>query len=153
MPGNPCRQHAVEHIDIAQNTFQNRVDRADAHQIARLLPRQILDAVIDHLIHRFLGFTDGRTADRIPREIHLRQRFSAHLAQILILSTLDDAEQRLFLRTLMCIFSPLGPTQRSLHAVFHVIIGAGIRSALIKAHDDIRADLVLNLNGFFRTQK
>lgn len=82
----------------------------------------------------------------IEYENHLRQRFSAHLAQILILSALDDAEQRLFLRTLMRVFAALGPAQRPFHAVFHVIIGAGIRGAFIKAHDDIRADLVLDLD-------
>ena len=58
MPSCASGHHAIEHIDAAPHRLKEIIGRSDAHQIARLVGRQMRDHGIEHVKHRRLRFAD-----------------------------------------------------------------------------------------------
>src|SRR5690606_17026842 len=75
------------------------------------------------------------------------------LPQIFVHASLDDAEQSLVVFPTMCLETTLRPAGRPLGRSLDIFTLSGIRGTLIKSHDDVRAQGVLNLNRPPRTHK
>ena len=75
------RHHAVEHVDAALHRAHDVGRPADAHQIARLVGRELWQGCVEGGEHQLLAFADGEAADRVAVEADRRQRLGAFLAQ------------------------------------------------------------------------
>jgi len=62
MASGPRRHHAIEHIDAARHGMQNVVGRADAHQIAGTIGRQVRTGHVQDLEHDGLRLAHPQTA-------------------------------------------------------------------------------------------
>src|SRR5947207_2375919 len=62
------RQHAVEHVDAADDRLDDIVRLADTHQVARLVCGQHAYREIEAAEHRLLPLADRKSADRITVE-------------------------------------------------------------------------------------
>ena len=152
VPSHACREYAVEHINAARHALHKAIRRSYPHQIARLVLRQMLGRMFEHLIHQFLRLADGKTAHRVAGEIHLDKRFHALGAKLLIHAALHDAEQPL---VVPChrFLAPLRPAQRPSEGLLRIIEIGGIRHTLVEGHHDIGAQRRLHLDGNLRRKE
>ena len=94
MAAGARRQHAVEHVDAARDRFEDVVGRADAHQVARAVGRQLRHHRLEHVEHHRLRLADREPADGVAVEADAGERAGARGAQAAVVAALHDAEQR-----------------------------------------------------------
>ena len=105
--------------------------------------------MFDDLVHPFRLFSHGEPAEGIPVETDLPQRRRAPFPQVGIHPPLDDAEERLSLPA-MGILAPSRPAGRHLHGSGHIPVFRRIRGTVIKTHDDVGAQGLLDGDGTLR---
>ena len=101
-----------------------------------------------HGIHLGFGFADRETADGIAREIQPHQEFGRLLAQVGEDAALHDAEQRL-VGACFGAQAAFCPGMGALHGSL-AVIPVVRRSAFVKSHDDIGAQVFLDVRSTFR---
>ncbi len=91
MPAVAGRHHAVEHVDAARHRLHQVVGRADAHEVARLVRRQVRLHRLDHGEHHRLGLAHREAADGVALEVEGDEGLLARHAVGLDLITDADA--------------------------------------------------------------
>ena len=145
------RQHAIEHVHARRHRIQQILRRADPHQIARLIRRQLRGNRLQQRQHLGLRLADREPAERIARKTDLLQRVQRFEAQILIHAALNDAEQ--CARAGISFPAARRPAHRAVHRLSGLGLLARVRRAFIKGHDDIRAEIGLHPHRGLRIQK
>ena len=95
-----------------------------------------------------LGFADGKSADRDPGRIHFRNERRRPFAQVCENASLDDPEERL-IRAFFRFQAAFQPAVRPVHRG-DVIVVVERRGAFVKRHDNIRTEILLDRDRFFR---
>src|SRR5689334_8855596 len=148
----PGRQHAVEHVDARRHRHYQVVRRADSHEIARTVRRQLRRGVLKYPRHLALGLAHRQPADRVAVETDLSQAGERFVAQRLVHAALYNSEQRVaiaFMRTLRA----LGPAQRELHRITRLFEISRIWRALVEHHDDVGIKHPLDAHGLLGREK
>ena len=141
------RHHAVEHIDPSAHPFNQIFRLADPHQVAWFILRQQLQHKIQNSFTILLRFTYSKTADGIPVEADLKQRFHRFTAQLLVYTALDNTKQSiLIIQSDKFILGTFGPAHRKSHRAGGIFQCCRIWSAFIKTHYNIRTDGFLYLH-------
>ena len=70
------RHDAVEHIDPAAHPFDQIFRLTDAHQISRLVGRDLRADVLQNTMHIFFRLADSQTADSVAIKANLYQTFN-----------------------------------------------------------------------------
>jgi hypothetical protein len=65
---------------------------------------------------------------------------------------LDDAEEPLAVRGRLGLATPTRPRNGPLDGLLHDARGSGQGGALVQGHDDVCAELVLNMDGILRVE-
>ena len=146
MPSRAGRHHAIEHVDAAPHRLKKIVGRSYAHEIARLVERQMRDHGLDHVEHRRLRLADRQPADRVAVKVHVHERLGAEDAKIFFRAPLDDAEDRPARLLAEGLFRPLGPSEREAHRALGLVMRNGQSHALVELHLDVRAQKTLHLH-------
>ena len=128
------------------------VRRADAHQIARPLRRQMRDARLDHGQHHLLRLADGEAAERIAVEAHVDQRLGARAAQRRACAALDDAEERMAGLRAERDLASLRPAQRKPHGALDLGLRRRQLHTFVELHLDVGAEQALDLHRALRRQ-
>ena len=147
----------------------------NAHHIARLLLRQVVgagrDSIVEthqhggntprteiflslHFTKRVFCLASTESSNGNPRCIPRRHLLSALGSHLKIEATLDDAKQVLPLWVFVSDNAAIEPSYRALHRLLHS--GLVWRSGLydiVKLHDNIRANAVLEGNGVLRSEE
>ena len=108
--------------------------------------------MVRHLAEEFVAFADGYAADRITRAIHRYERSGASFTELGKRRSLNNSEECLIIRPRMGLETPLHPLQRATNTLPRFGTSRGIRRALVEGHDDVGAELILNLDRPFRSQ-
>ena len=146
------RHHAVEHVDALRDRLHDVFRRAHAHQVARLVLRQLRRGVPQNAQHVFLGLAHRQAADGITVETDTLQFAQRFIAQMLVHPALHDAEQRIRI-AFMRGFRALRPAQRQAHRLRRRLLVRRIRRAFVEDHHDVGIQHLLDAHGFFRRQE
>src|SRR5919112_1203315 len=146
----PGRHDAVEHVDAAPDRLDDVVGRADSHEVARLVARQMRLRRLDHPQHDVLRLPDGEAADRVTLEVERHELARALDAQALDGAPLNDAEQRPPRLLTEGDAAALGPPQAQTHRLLYEVVGGRQPHALVKLHLDVGAEQALDLDRPFR---
>ena len=92
-----------------------------------------------------LGSPTGKTADGVAREVQGQDLPGASLAQVVMNAALDDAEEPL-VAPLLGGEAPRGPARGACGRFVHRLPGGGIGRAFVERHDDVRAEVLLDLD-------
>ena len=145
--GHAGGQHAVEHVHAPQHALDQAVRGAHAHQVAGLALGHVGHHLLQHVVHDLLGLAHGQAADAEARQVQPGHLPGALDAQVAVERPLHDAEQCLVLPG-PGLHAALQPAQRAVHGVLGPGIVAGIGRALVKLHHDVRAQRLLDGDGF-----
>lgn len=141
------RQDTIEDVHAAQDTVDQIFGCADSHQVARLVFRQQRGDHIQHGVHFLFGLAHGESADGDARGVERGDELGGFRPQGRIHPTLHNPEQGL-IPTRLRFERALRPAMRPLHGDFAVLVIVRV-GALVKRHDDIRAEVFLNGDGLF----
>ncbi|GAV35157.1 hypothetical protein ROTAS13_02829 [Roseomonas sp. TAS13] len=141
------RDHAVEHVDAAPDGADDVGGRADAHQVARLVPGQQRRGDVEGGEHHLLPLADREAADRIALEADPRQRPHAFGAQAGIDAALHDAEEAVAGAGHEGLAAAGGPEHGLAHGPRSLLLRGGEGGALVQAHGDVGIQQVLDLDG------
>ena len=103
--GNTQSNRSTPRRDRLDNVFR----RADAHQIARFVSRQVRTGGVERVIHLLFRLAHGQTADGITGKVQPGQNPGALCPQFRVDSALHNAEKRL-IRARMGGFTAFGPS-------------------------------------------
>ena len=150
MATGPRRHHAIEHVDAARDALDQVIRRADAHEIARLIRREIGLARFDRREHIRLRLAHREAAERVARQVEPRERLRAFPAQKRVGAPLNDAEQcppfaRLH-QPLEGGLRALRPAQREPHRARDLLVWRRQPDAFVELHDDVAIEQVLDLD-------
>lgn len=148
VPGEAGGQDAVEHVDAILDPFEDVIDGPNPHEVARLLRGQKADRVLHHPEADVFGFPDGSPADGIPGEIHFGELLGGVVTQVLEFPALDDAKQGL-VGASVGFQPPRGPAEGPLGGFGDVFLARRIGDALIKGHDNVRAQGLFDADRLF----
>ena len=99
-------------------------------------------------VHRLRRFAHAEPAERVTGEVHRDQFPRAFSAEVEVQPALHDGELRL-VGSRVVPLAALGPQDRSRDRGPHLRrVGVG-RRALVEYHRDVRAEVLLNLDGSF----
>ena len=139
---------------------------AHPHQVARLLRWQTWRGERHDFSDLFWPFPNRNPPNREARQIVLTDGFYGRRPEVEIGATLHDAKERLLARTLMGFDASVQPTDGALVSITqpvmvleapmavgghafaeaHNIFGITGRRAIVKRHDDVRANIVLDFH-------
>ena len=151
--GDAGGKDAVEQVDARHRAAQQILRRADAHEVARLVRGQERRRVLDAFPHPGRLLADGEAAQRAAGKIQLGDLRRVARAQVLVQPALDDAEEVARpCETLPFVLAALLPAGGPGHRLF--VVGAvGSRGrALVEGHQDVAAELGLDLHRPLRRQ-
>ena len=148
------RHHAVEHVDAARDRFEDVVGRADAHQIARPVGRQLRRRLLDHRQHHVLRLADRKAADGVALEIRCRpaRARSRRAARGSSPPCTMPNSALPGLRALEGALAALGPAQRQLHRALDLVARRRQPQAFVELHGDVGAEQPLDLDRALRRQ-
>ena len=150
--GDAGWENAVEHIDAAQDAFEQMVGSADTHQIARLILWQIPRRNLKHIVHNIARFADAQSANCAAVEVHTADNFGAFFAQVRENAPLADTKNALIGRS-FSVETALSPAVRAFGRFFGVVVIGGIGNAFVERHSNIGAERHLSSNGNFGRKK
>src|SRR5678810_988452 len=109
---HPGRGYAVEQVDSSSDSFDDVFGKSNSHEVARpvLIERAVDD--VEHLVHGWFCFANGKPADcesfPVVHRVDCSDRFQS---QACVNTTLDDRKQCLRLVVSLCEFieTPLEP--------------------------------------------
>ena len=153
MARNPCGKHAVEHVHPPLDAFKQIIWRAHSHQISGLMAGKIFYAVIQHLQHELFRLSYRQSSYGIARKIKIYYLFCALAAKIFVHAALHYAKQRLSLPVFVKVSATAQPSGSPLQRILDVTSVRRIRRTLVKSHHYIRAEGILYLYGFLRSDK
>jgi hypothetical protein len=137
------RHHAIEHVDARADAALEILRRPDAHQVARLLRRQLVRDRIEHLVRLVDRFADREPTERVAIEVERGDLLHVAAAALEVDATLDDAEQRLprlaGVRT-AALRPGGGARERDLLHIRRSVA----RRALVEAHHDVGSECCLD---------
>ena len=84
------RIYTIKEIHTSFYRLQNILRCSDSHQISRLVLRQVIYCLLDHVIHLRMSFTHCKTTQRIAIQIHLGNPFCMLDPDILKSTSLID---------------------------------------------------------------
>ena len=148
-PGYSCRKDAVEGVDPSFHALEDVVDLSYSKQMPWSFIKLRHNPIQD-LMHVPLAVTE-RSADGHTVE---RKRFNELCTlspKILEPAALDYAVDGL--SYVVVLQGASGPFVRPFHGFFGVIVIRKRRGAFVKGHDDVRAQVGLNLHGRFGIEK
>ena len=156
-----CRQDAVKEIHAAFYRLQNIFRCTNAHQVSRLLLRQIRHNLIQNTIHFRMGFPYRKTADGIAIQLHLGNPFCMLDTDILEGCPLVNAEQHLLgvdgilqlIQAVHLFFAAFQPTGCSGNGCLYIRAFRRQPDTFIKRHRNRGAKVGLNLHTFLRPHK
>ena len=106
--------HAVEHVDALAHAFHQIFRRAHAHQVARLVGRQLVADVAEDALHLGLGLADRQAADGVAGQVQLRQARQRRVRRCSNMPPCTMPNSALgFSQALELIDAALGPAQES----------------------------------------
>ena len=148
------RHHAVEHVDAGLDRAHQIFRRADAHQVTRLVRRQLGGSMCEDAHHVFLRLADRQAANGHAVETDLVQSGQRLVAQVFVHAALDDAEQRVAVFQLV-VFVPRAarPAHRQAHRLRRFVAGRRVGRAFVENHHDVGIQHVLDLHRDFRRQE
>ncbi len=144
-PGHARGDHAVEDVHPPVHRLEEVLGKADTHQVADVVHRQVRFGEVEHLLQQVEPLAHAHAADGHPVEGQILQRQGAVAAQSLEDAPLHDPEEELIL-ALPRLQAPLGPAYRPLGGVPGVVARAGKGDALVEGHDDVSAQILLDLD-------
>ena len=147
------RHDAVEHVHAARHRFHQVLGPAHAHEVARLVRRQLRAGVLQHRIAFGLGLADRQAADRVTVEADRLQPVRRARAQVVVHAALHDAEQRGVI-ALMGVLRSLRPAQRQFHGALdhplvHRLSIEVHRRAFVEDHHDVAVQHLLDAHALF----
>ena len=89
------RKYAVKHINAALYAFEKMIRGAYAHDITRLILRQIISSIVKHFVHELARFANAQAAYGVSRQVELYYLHRALVPQVLIHTALHYSEKRL----------------------------------------------------------
>ena len=146
VPRQPRGNHAVEDVHAAADALDQIIRLANAHQIARSVARQTWQRIIKRLVHFRLSLADSQPADGVTLEIHIGYEARGFLPQVGEDAALYDAKQSLIAVVRMVFATEPQPAMRPFVCRLYLIPMVGI-GTLIESHDDVRAQIPLDLHG------
>eukprot|EP01116_Phalansterium_solitarium_P014010 TRINITY_DN31500_c0_g1_i1.p2 TRINITY_DN31500_c0_g1~~TRINITY_DN31500_c0_g1_i1.p2 ORF type:complete len:135 (+),score=3.62 TRINITY_DN31500_c0_g1_i1:553-957(+) len=109
-------------------------------------------AEIDHSPKPVFRFPARQSADRVARQVPRDQTIETDLAQPLVKSTLDNAEQIVTFGMNVRGQTPVNPPQGAMAGFFHSRPSYGAAHDIVQCHNNVGPDLSLHLDGFFWCQ-
>lgn len=155
-------QNAVEHVDSAVNAFDEVFRSSNAHEVPRLVGREMGRDGIENGEHFFFRFPYRQSADGHTDARKRSDEFYGFHPEFRIHDPLRNGKQRLFVQAFRGSSDVLPHalakrTFRPAMGSFHGGAGIGFvrssRSALVEGHDDVGTEIRLDPNGFFRRKK
>ena len=152
------RIHAVKEVHASVHRLQNIGRRSHAHQVRRLVFRQIRHRLIQNPVHLLVALANRQTAKGIPVQIHGRDGLRVGNPDILERTALVDAKQQLVLvdgvrqgvESCHLRPAPLQPSGGSVHGSLHILSRGRMRRALVKGHGNGGSQIRLNLHALLR---
>ena len=150
---------AIEHVDAALHTGDQIFWGANAHEVVRLVGRQLGANVLQHAHHVVFGLAHAQASHGNAGEVQGFQACQRFVAQAFKHAALHDAEQRVgVIQTRKFFFATLSPAQAQLHRHASLFVGSDftfhlIRRAFVKLHGDVAVQNGLNLHRHFRCEK
>ena len=161
-------KNAVEHVDSGSDRPDDVTLVAHSHEIPRPVPGEQLCREGDRLVNLFGGLSDCNTSDGVSRKIVGTHLIDTSPPESFVGSALDDPEERLIGTSLMCLDTTIKPPSRSIVGLLesfeigdplesHLLLGVDAillsrGRAVIECHDDVSADLILDLYRSLRGQ-
>lgn len=148
------RHHAIEHVDAGGDRIHQVLRRADAHQVARLVGRQLRRRMGKNARHVFLGLADREAADGHAVETDVAQAGHRFVAEIFMHAALDDAEQGVAVFQLVVFVTRApGPAHAHPHRLGGFFVAGRVGRAFVEDHDDVGIQHLLDLHRDFRRQE
>ena len=139
-------QHAIHHVDPAQDRAHDIIGLAHAHEVTRPVGGQHGGRVVENLEHCLLPLTHGKPPDRVAVKADRAQRLGAFGAQLAREAALLDPEQRMPRPLAEGISRPLRPAHREAHRLRDPRLIRRQGGAFVEGHHDVRAEQALDLH-------
>ena len=158
MAAVPAGIYAVKEIHAPVYGLQDIRRRSHAHEIGRLVRRKIRNHSLNNLIHLLVALAHGQAADGVTVQLHPGNLFCVLNPDILVDSSLIDAEQKLIridgirqgIQPFHFCLAAREPAGRPGYRTLHVIAFCQSRRALIEGHGYGRGQIGLNLHALLR---
>eukprot|EP00187_Rhodella_violacea_P007535 CAMPEP_0174907946 /NCGR_PEP_ID=MMETSP0167-20121228/62741_1 /TAXON_ID=38298 /ORGANISM="Rhodella maculata, Strain CCMP736" /LENGTH=424 /DNA_ID=CAMNT_0016151543 /DNA_START=353 /DNA_END=1624 /DNA_ORIENTATION=+ len=145
--------HAIKHIDT-QRDADNEIHRiSHAHAIPRLILGELVGTDVHDAPKHVLFLATGEAADGVTGEVAADEFADAVFAELDVEAALDDAEEVLGGFAGVGGVAAVDPAEGAVHGGLDAGAGGGGGNDVVEGHDDVGADLVLDLDGFFRGEE
>ena len=147
--GKPCWKHAIEHVDPLGHPVPEIFWRADTHEIAWFLLRELWNDDVEHRSHLGFSLAHAQTADCNSRNIRGGDEFGAELAEFWIHATLANAEEYAFslsIRSGKSGDTAFQPAMSSHRGVLDFRQFGRQSDQVIERHHDVGAELPLDVD-------